>query len=193
VIAAAGVLAALPAAAGQVDWAHQNGSLQSNGSVAVRSLSGVNSSVAQNPNGAVAKTNQSAATQPATVLVQATSGTAFNYQSDCFIMTIGGNGPWIGAGKIDAANKFTGVIALTGKNASTGASNVILSMMTGGSNYSVSGSSGYQTATSYQWCGSNTACSGISEGYYNSGGGTWTSYIIGVSTIQTTSFNKCYP
>ena len=184
---------ALPAAAGPVDWAHQNGSVQSNGAVTVKSLSGGSYSATGNPTGAVAKANQNAIAQPPTVIIQATSGTAFNYQSDCFIMTIAGTGPWIGAGKMDAANKFTGVIAMTGTYAATGASNVILSMLTGGATYSMSAQAGYQTGTSYQWCGSNTACSGITTGFYNSGGGTYTSYIIGVSGIQTTTPNKCYP
>jgi hypothetical protein len=73
-IAAASTLACLPAAAGQVDWAHQNGRLQSNGAVSVRSVSGTNYTATQNPSGAVAKATQSAATQPATIVVQATSG-----------------------------------------------------------------------------------------------------------------------
>jgi hypothetical protein len=72
VITAVSALASLPAAAGQVDWAHQNGSVQSNGSVSVRTVSGVNYSASQNPVGAVAKANQNAATQPTTVVVQAT-------------------------------------------------------------------------------------------------------------------------
>jgi len=64
---------ALPAAAGPVDWAHQNGSVQSNGAVTVKSLSGGSYSATGNPSGAVAKANQNAATQPPTVIIQATS------------------------------------------------------------------------------------------------------------------------
>jgi len=64
---------ALPAVAGPVDWAHQNGSVQSNGAVTVKSLSGGSYSATGNPSGAVAKANQNAATQPPTVVIQATS------------------------------------------------------------------------------------------------------------------------
>ena len=57
----------------QATWAHQNGSLAPNGAVAIRSLSGGAYSGTQNPAGAVAKGAQAAATQPATVLIQATA------------------------------------------------------------------------------------------------------------------------
>ena len=65
---------ALPAAA-QPRWAHQAAGFQSNGQVVVRSLSGGSYSGSQNPTGAVAKVNQSAATQPPTVIIQATGST----------------------------------------------------------------------------------------------------------------------
>jgi hypothetical protein len=71
-IAAAGALAGLPAAAGQVNWAHQNGTLQSGGQLGVRTVNGAVYSATQNPGGAVAKANQSASTQPVTVQIQAT-------------------------------------------------------------------------------------------------------------------------
>jgi len=61
------------AIAGPVDWAHQNGAIQSNGSVTVKTLSGGSYSAIGNPTGAVAKANQNAATQPPTVIIQATS------------------------------------------------------------------------------------------------------------------------
>jgi hypothetical protein len=67
-------LAALPAAAGQINWVHQNGTLQSNGNVTIRAASGANYSATQNPGGTVAKANQNASTQPATILIQATAG-----------------------------------------------------------------------------------------------------------------------
>ena len=63
----------LVASAGPVSWAHQNGSLQSNGSITVKSLVGGSYSGTTNPTGAVAKANQSAVTQPPTVIIQATS------------------------------------------------------------------------------------------------------------------------
>ena len=69
------ILAAVPlvASAGPVSWAHQNGSLQSNGAITVKSLSGGSYAGTSNPAGAVAKANQSAVTQPPTVIIQATS------------------------------------------------------------------------------------------------------------------------
>ena len=57
----------------QATWAHQNGSLAPSGAVAIRSLSGGAYVGTQNPAGASAKGNQAAATQPATVLIQATA------------------------------------------------------------------------------------------------------------------------
>ena len=64
---------ALPATAGQVNWAHQAGAMQSNGAVVVKSLSGASYAGTSNPAGAVAKANQNASTQPPTVIIQATS------------------------------------------------------------------------------------------------------------------------
>jgi hypothetical protein len=58
---------------GQAAWAHQNGSLQSNGSISIKSLSGGSYAGTVNPAGAVAKVSQSAVTQPPTVIVQATA------------------------------------------------------------------------------------------------------------------------
>jgi hypothetical protein len=68
------ILAAVtaPAAAGAVNWAHQGSGLQSNGAVTVKSLAGGSYAGTQNPAGAVAKANQNAATQPPTVIIQAT-------------------------------------------------------------------------------------------------------------------------
>ena len=67
-----------PAArAGNASWAHQAGSLSSNGSVTVKSLTGGTYAATQNPTGAVAKANQTAATQPPTVIIQATAS-AYN-------------------------------------------------------------------------------------------------------------------
>ena len=63
---------ALPAA-GQPSWAHQAAGFQSNGQVSIKSLSGGSYVGSQNPTGAIAKTNQSATTQPPTVIIQATS------------------------------------------------------------------------------------------------------------------------
>jgi len=66
--------AAAPAGAGPTGWAHQAAGFQSNGAVTVKSLAGGSYSGTQNPSGAVAKSNQNAATQAPTVIIQATSG-----------------------------------------------------------------------------------------------------------------------
>ena len=59
-------------AAGQ--WAWEAGKQSSNGAVTVKSISGSSSYTGvQNPTGAVAKINQTAVTQPPTVVVQATA------------------------------------------------------------------------------------------------------------------------
>jgi len=67
------IAAAAPAAlAGPPGWAHQAAGFQSNGAVTVKSLAGGSYSGTQNPTGAVAKVNQTAATQAPTVIIQAT-------------------------------------------------------------------------------------------------------------------------
>lgn len=65
--------AASPAQTGPA-WAWSAGKITNNGNVAVKSASGASTyNVLQNPTGAVARTNQSAVTQPPTVIVQATA------------------------------------------------------------------------------------------------------------------------
>ncbi len=60
-------------AAGQTQWTWEAGKQTNNGSITVKSVSGgATYSGTQNPTGAVAKTNQSAVTQPPTVIIQAT-------------------------------------------------------------------------------------------------------------------------
>lgn len=113
-------------------WAHQNGSLSSNGAVTIKSLSGGTYTGTQNPTGAVAKANQSAVTQPPTVIIQATAGgQVFSYKDDCYTMNANPYGTArqsIGAGRLDAAtNTFTGVLAL---QQGLGAMSV-MSMLTG--------------------------------------------------------------
>ena len=74
-ITAAGVLAGLailtahPTFA-QAVWAHQNGSVQSNGAITIKTLSGGSYNGHANVTGSVAKANQTAAVQPPTVLVR---------------------------------------------------------------------------------------------------------------------------
>ena len=79
-----------PAVAGSASWAHQAGSLSSNGSVTVKSLAGGSYAAAQNPTGAVAKASQNAATQPPTVIVQATASLPIKTIGEaCTAMTSG--------------------------------------------------------------------------------------------------------
>lgn len=62
-------------------WAWSTGKITNNGSVTVRSANGSSTyNAVKNPIGAVAKTNQSAVTQPPTVIIQATSGSSGGYQ-----------------------------------------------------------------------------------------------------------------
>lgn len=67
------IAATAPAGAAPTGWAHQATGFQNNGAVTVKSLAGGSYAGTQNPTGAVAKTNQSAATQAPTVIIQATS------------------------------------------------------------------------------------------------------------------------
>jgi hypothetical protein len=64
--------AALPAAA-QPGWAHKGPDFNINGAITLQTRGGDSVAATQNPVGAVAKANQSAATQPPTVIIQATS------------------------------------------------------------------------------------------------------------------------
>lgn len=59
--------------AGQVDWAHQNGSISSNGAVTVKSVTSGSYAGTTNPTGVVAKSNQTANTQPPTVIIKTIS------------------------------------------------------------------------------------------------------------------------
>lgn len=65
------ITAAAPAGA-QPAWAHQSPGFQSNGAVTVKSLSGGVYGSTENPAGTIAKVNQSAITQPPTIIIQAT-------------------------------------------------------------------------------------------------------------------------
>ncbi|CAN7751178.1 Dyp-type peroxidase [Duganella sp. LjRoot269] len=78
--ASAGTIAALLAAAAadaQPAWAHQAPGFQSNGAITVRSLGGAYGGT-ENPTG-VARSSQSAVTQPPTVIIQATAGGKQSY------------------------------------------------------------------------------------------------------------------
>lgn len=75
--------------AGNVNWAHQTGTLSSNGAVMVKSLGGATYSSVQNPSGAIAKANQTATTQPPTVIIQATSAA----YSESIALAVAGTSP----------------------------------------------------------------------------------------------------
>lgn len=76
IIALLATLCAVPAFAGPGPaWAWDASKITNNGSVQIQSTNGSSTyNVVQNPTGAVAKANQSALTQPPTVIIQATSG-----------------------------------------------------------------------------------------------------------------------
>ena len=81
----------VPATAQTVSWAHQTGGFVSNGSVTVKRLSGSGAVGTRNPTGATTKTTQSVATQPPTVIVQATASLPIKAIGDgCTSSTSGG-------------------------------------------------------------------------------------------------------
>ena len=98
---AAAILAVVPLAgsAGPVSWAHQDGSLSSNGAVTIKSLAGGSYSGTVNPMGAVAKANQSAVTQPPTVIVQATASLPIKVVGDACATSTSGGAPNESAGE----------------------------------------------------------------------------------------------
>lgn len=69
------MLALAPSAGAQPAWAHQSVAFQNNGAISVKSLSGGAYHGTENPTGALARANQSAVTQPPTVIIQATGAT----------------------------------------------------------------------------------------------------------------------
>jgi hypothetical protein len=122
------VLIAFPAAAGQVNWAHQSGSVQANGSVTVKSLSSGSFAATSNPEGAVVKANQNAATQPPTIVIQATTGNFFNYGTDCFILTATNSAKYLGVGKLSGLS-FTGIASPNSGNAAPNILGIALGVM----------------------------------------------------------------
>lgn len=188
--------AAIPAFCGAqaVSWTHQAAAFQSNGAVTVKSLAGGSYGGPQNPTGAVAKSNQTAATQPPTILIQATGGAPFNYTTDCYILTINGIS-WLGAGKLDAANNFSGLVGqlMSGPASFAGmgyqGATQIMAMMTGAPMLPLSQAS-YSSMTTYAWCGNSAAC--LSSGSQNNAG-MYNSFVIGVSAVPTQTRSRCYP
>ncbi len=69
------LLAGETIAAGAIQWTWEAGKQTNNGSISIKSVNGGSTYPgSQNPTGAIARTNQSAVTQPPTVIIQATGG-----------------------------------------------------------------------------------------------------------------------
>ena len=147
--------------------------------MAVKSLVGGTYAATQNPTGAIVKASQNAATQPPTVIIQATGGgPVFNYTTDCYLLTfpgIGGN--FLGAGKLDASNSFTGLVG----QASFGGGDHVIGVLLG---YKVF--AGDSTGSEYYGsCGAAPSCL-IADTYsYNK--------MYTVISMPTASRGRCYP
>lgn len=88
-------------------WAWENGQQSINGSISVKSLNGGGSqNVVQNPTGAVAKVDQSAVTQPPTIIVQQTGG------GDCYLVffNVSGTPKMLMGNGIFEGSTFTGML-----------------------------------------------------------------------------------
>lgn len=115
-----------PGNAQAVSWAHQNGSLQSNGSITIKSQSGGSYGGQLNPAGAVAKANQSAVTQPPTVIIQATNS---GYVETIPLLSVGTPAPTCPTGytalwsKVFPANTYSYVFNIGGTRWSFGSFN----------------------------------------------------------------------
>ena len=177
-----------PAArAGNASWAHQAGSLSSNGAVTVKSLAGGSTAAMQNPTGAIAKASQNAATQPPTVIIQATSsGAVFSYKDDCYELRINspsyGTYSYRGIGKISAGT-FTGIVARP-----TGyADSYLISASLSAASPGATGSSSYGHV-SFVTVGDTDAL-----GFYlqNLSGNSYNAALV--TSMAYVSATKCYP
>lgn len=83
--------------------------MTSNGSVTVKSLSGGTYTATQNPSGAVTRSSQNAATQPATVIIQATSSAS---AQQCYGK--GAAGGTIAAAAVTCGTGYTKVFEYSG-------------------------------------------------------------------------------
>lgn len=102
---AVALIVALPAVAS--NWMWETGQQSINGSITVRSSNGGGSqNVVQNPTGAVAKVDQSAVTQPPTIIVQQTGG------GDCYLVffNVGAALKMLMGNGIFEGNTFTGML-----------------------------------------------------------------------------------
>ena len=168
-------------------WTWEAGKQTNNGAITVKSATGGTTySGTQNPTGAVAKTNQSAVTQPPTVIIQATGGQVFNYKDDCYVIDLQGHvGYWfIGAGKINTTTtpkQFTGIMGnFQGGNSYGAGGQQVLTALLG------AGSGGNATYNPF-WCGSEVSCA---WSYASTGGGN---QAVGVAALPINSYQKCYP
>lgn len=177
-------------AVAEPQWAWEAGKQTNNGAITIKSASGGTTySGVQNPTGAVAKTNQSAVTQPPTVIIQATSGAMpFNYKDDCYVIDLVGqvNKWFIGAGKIDATAspaKFTGIMGWYGGGSGYGAGGqqVMTALLGAGS--------GGNSAYNPYWCGADASCAWYNGGGYNNSNGN----VVGAAALPINSYKKCYP
>lgn len=172
-------------------WTWEAGKQTNNGEITLKSTDGSTSYTGtQNPTGAVAKSNQTASTQPPTVIIQATSGsgTPFNYKDDCWVFDLAGAGQannwFIGAGKIDTVGpKFTGVMGWYGGGGSSygaGGKDVMAALLGVGAG----GANNYNP----KWCGSDASCAWNHgyNAYYSTG-------VVGVAALPILTYQKCYP
>lgn len=176
-------------ASAEPQWAWEAGKQTNNGAITIKSVSGgATYSGTQNPTGAVAKTNQSAVTQPPTVIIQATGGALpFNYKDDCYVIDLAGNvGKWfIAAGKINTTTspaQFTGIMGyfMGGSGNGAGGQQVLTALLGAGS-----GGNAYNP----YWCGSVASCAWTYGTNYASNN----TYVVGAAALPINSYQKCYP
>jgi len=173
-------------------WTWEAGKQTNNGAITIKSTNGSTTySGTQNPTGAVAKTNQSAVTQPPTVIIQATSGgLPFNYKDDCWIFDLTGhdNEWFIGAGKIDTtATTFTGVMgwAKGGSGYGAGGQAIMTALLGAGGG----GSAAYNP----YWCGSDVYCAWNYGPYNGSYSGNLSYHVVVAAALPILTYRKCYP
>ena len=176
------------------------GATNYNGQVTLSDSVGNSQSAVSNPTGANISLTKSTVTQPPVVVVQvqATSGNSgmpFNYIDHCYVFTTTDNAgnpssiKFIGAGKIDASNNFTGLMGYFGGGGSYyNGGGQVLAMLT---NSGFAGVSTYGSGNP-MWCGSNASCA-WAYAYMDVNIGTQRLYVVAVAAMPTTSVSKCYP
>jgi hypothetical protein len=170
-------------------WTWEAGTQTNNGAITLKSTTGSTTySGTQNPTGAVAKTNQTAVTQPPTVIIQATSGgSPFNYKDDCWIFDLVGhaNQRFIGAGKVNTTAKtFTGIFGHVQHATSPNAA-VIVSALPGSS---------HSQTHSVFWCGSDATCA-WNPGGFISGSPVTTgnqTVVVAAANLPILTYRMCY-